>query len=339
MNDDELRKGFISKSELLEYITEEDIFSLVFGFKPVEYQYVTSPFRKDTRPGCWFQRDVHTGKLRFTDFGNSDFIGNIKMTNIDCFDAVQVYFKLPNFYRTLEFIKEKLIDNKSVKNKIKVFKPIERKAVEVFIDTRDFDTRDKRFWESYGISKQNLIDDKVFPIKEFKMTNTKKGDIISKTNYLCYCYTNFRSNHKKIYRPFHSKRFTGNCVADDIGEIDSLPDYGRLLVISKSYKDCRVIRNYNYTSIWFQNEGMIPSERILLDLSKRFTNIVVFFDNDEPGMKACKKVVDVINNIFTNKAKGLNLPVNLLHHGIKDPADLFKKKGPKHLYNFLNNNI
>ena len=34
--------------------TEEDIFELVFKFKPKEFDYVKSPFRKDDSAGCWF---------------------------------------------------------------------------------------------------------------------------------------------------------------------------------------------------------------------------------------------------------------------------------------------
>ena len=40
--------------------------------------------------------------------------------------------------------------------------------------------------------------------------------------------------------------------------------------ITKSYKDCRVLRNLGLNSIWLQNEVAIPSRNIFEDLCKRF---------------------------------------------------------------------
>ena len=67
---EEFERGFINKKKILEYVSEEQIFELVFGFEPVECEYVESPFRDDRNPGCWFQY-CPSGKLRFVDFANS----------------------------------------------------------------------------------------------------------------------------------------------------------------------------------------------------------------------------------------------------------------------------
>lgn len=339
---DNLERGFINKQQILEYVSERDIFELVFGFKPVEYRYVTSPFRPDNNPGCWFQTDVASGKLRFVDFANEETINGINMNNIDCFDAVQVYFKLNNFYKVLEFIKDKLIDGKNIKHKIRVFKPKEKKEVLIHIDTRNFDARDGRFWSKYGISKQNLIDDGVFPVRRFNLLNTRNGDILKRVYDPCYSFNNFSGDRKKLYRPFQkgSNRFITNCKADDIGEIDSLVKYGQELVISKSYKDCRVLRNHNLDSIWFQNEGMIPSDDVLVELCRRFTKIVVFFDNDEAGIIASEKVKNKINSFFPGKARNLYIPEHFnTQFDISDPSDLYRIKGPKHLQQFINDKL
>lgn len=338
----DLERGFISKAKILKYVSEEEIFSLVFGYKPLEYRYVTSPFREDDKPGAWFQRDITKGRLRFSDFANTDVINGIKMNNIDCFDAVQVYFKLSNFYKTLEFIKKQLIDGKDLSNNIKVFKPQIRERVIINTDIRAFEYRDQLFWQSYGITKQNLIDDQVFAIKKFEMLNTRSGDITKRVNDLCYCFSDFDEERKKLYRPQKkgSSRFLTNCIADDIGGINSLPRYGQLLVIKKSYKDYRVIKNHDYSTIWFQNEGMIPSMNILIPVLKRFTKVVVFFDNDNAGILAGKKVRDVINSYVPGKASSLFLPPSLNEsYSITDPSDLYKIKGSNHLQEFLNNNL
>lgn len=338
---DKLQKDFISKEKVLQYLTEEQIFELVFGFIPVEYEYITSPFRIDGNPGCWFSYSTDR-KLRFTDYGNPDVIQGISMMNIDCFDAIQVYFKLQNFYQTLNFLKDKIINGfQGITQAYQKAEKVNKSSVIINIDARDFESKDRRFWEPYGISKNDLIEDKVFPVKRMGLLNTKKGDIIKRLNDSCYAYTNFQQRRKKLYLPFKkgSKRFITNCTQNDIGELNSLPMSGDLLVISKSYKDCRVIKNQNYNSIWFQNEGMIPSNDILLSLSRRFKYLVVLFDNDDAGIKAGKKVTDKINSLFNRKAMHIYLPQHLLEKGIKDPSDMYKLKGPRHIQQFLKNNL
>ena len=83
-----------------------------------------------------------------------------------------------------------------------------------------------------------------------------------------------------------------------------------------------------YNSVWIQNEGMIPSNEILIALGKRFKNIAVFFDNDEAGMIAGKKLTNKINVLHRFKAYHVHLPEELNEErGISDPSDMYKKKG------------
>lgn len=338
-----VESGFISKDKILEYVSQGDIFQLVFGFKPVEFEYITSPFREDTNPGCWFEIDLNTNKLRFTDFADTRVINGVKMSNIDCFDSVMVYFGLPNFYKTLEFIKAKLIDGKDIKHDIvhKIYtKPKKKvkKKVKILMNTRDFFLIDRNFWETrYGISKQNLIEDKVFPIRKFKLFGTKTGDHMFRTDDIAYAYTEFKSGNKKIYRPKKkgSRRFITNCDADDVGGMNTNIKSGRLLVITKSYKDYRVLRNLGLNVRWLQNEGMFPKSTEFWDLIKNFDKVVVFFDNDPAGIKASNELVNLINFTEINKASAVHLPVELLKKNISDPSDLVHKRDQQELISFL----
>lgn len=327
--------GYISKDKLLEYVTEEDIFELVFLFKPVEFEYVTSPLRHDTNPGCWFERDITTGKLQFRDFGDGD-------KPLDCFDVVQRYFKIPNFYRTLDFVKKALIDGKGIKADIKHIKPkIKREVatktrVKILVRTRPFNNADRKFWQPYGITKRQLIEDKVFPISQFKLVGTKKGDVSVRPQKIAYAYTEFDKEMKKIYQPYLKKfKFATNCDQNAVGGIKNLSPFGRQLIITKSYKDYRVLKNQGLNSIWFQNEGQIPSLEILLNLCKRFDSIVVFFDNDDTGIEAANKVVSLINQHIPGKARRICIDISMLKFGIKDPSDLHKRKGRRTLTDFL----
>lgn len=346
--DDITDSGFISKDKILEYVSEKDIFELVFGFKPEEFEYVTSPFREDSNPGCWFEIDINTNKLRFTDFADTRVIKGVKMSNIDCFDAVKIYFGLPSFYKTLEFIKAKLIDGKDIKHDIvhhkvknKQVKKRQKKQVKILVNTRDFFIPDKNFWLSrYGITKENLIEDKVFPIKRFKLLDTKTGDHSFRTNDIAYVYTEFKSGNKKIYRPKKkgNKRFITNCTADDVGGMNTNIKSGRLLIITKSYKDYRVLRNLGLNVRWLQNEGMFPKSEEFWTLIDNFDKVVVFFDNDSAGIKASEDLVNLINYPEGNKASSVYLPTELLERGISDPSDLVHKRSEQELINFLKSN-
>lgn len=336
-------RGYITKDSILKYVSEEEIFGLVFGFIPEEGEYVTSPFRLDKRPGCWFEY-APNGKLIFKDFGNSTTWRGIRLSHLDCFGAVQYYYQLPNFYKTLEFIKNVMIDNAEVVLKPRrVHSVIERrpmKGVKIHIEPRPFQEVDRQFWEPYGITSSNLIEDDVYAIGRYQLLNTKKGNIRKEVITPCYSYSGFEEGRKKLYFPYRKKkRFITNCTPNDIGEIESLPLFGDQLILSKSYKDCRVLRNQGITSVWLQNEGSVPGEEIITTLSERFTNIIVFFDNDYAGITASIKIRDIINSFYPQKARNLYLPEILLNKNITDPADMYSTLGKKNLLQFLKFNF
>jgi hypothetical protein len=331
-NSDKLdRRGFISKESILSLVTQEDIFELVFKYKPQEFEYVVSPLRNDDVPGCWFS--LHdNGILYFVDFGNS-------RTHSDCFNIVQDYFKFPNFYLTLEFIYSTLIRGKEEELKpapIKVeVKKETKKRVKLLIEARPFNAHDGHFWSQYGISKKNLIEDKVFPISRLYALNTKTGSHVIECKDLAYSYTDFSDSRKKIYFPLRKgkSRFITNCTKDDVGGINTISPYCKQLIITKSYKDYRVLKNSGKHVIWFQNEGMVPNDLIINKLVK-LNEIIVWFDNDHAGITASEKIKQQLNSIVPGKAKNLWLPERGLELGIKDPSDC-KAKDPYYYEQFL----
>lgn len=336
-------KGFINKDDILKYVTEEQIFELVFGFQPKEYDYVVSPFREDNNPGCWFNYSSN-GKLRLSDFGNTGSYGKIKLNNIDCFDAVQVYFKLPNLYQTLLFIRKHLIFGKNLpemEHTTLLVNNKKKRDVQINFDARLFNNNDGKHWSRFEISSNNLIEDKVFAVKRFKILNTKNGNWNCRTYDLCYAYTEFEDGRKKLYRPFQKgkNRFVSNCTPNDIGGLHTLEPFGNLLVITKSYKDWRVLKNQGIRNvIWFQNEGMIPSDNILMPIISRFKRVVVFFDNDNTGILQSQRISNLVNSYTRDKSSHLYLPEYYYNESITDPGDLIWKKGKKVLNNFLYQN-
>lgn len=332
-NSDKLdRRGFISKESILSLVTQEEIFELVFKKIPQEFELVCSPLRVDKNPGCWFEYSIDN-KLRFIDYGNPNVFQNIRLNNIDCFDMVQAYFKIPNFYLTLDFIKNNLLikkENTAATHTIKQIKPTELKVknkTKIVIESRPFEQKDILYWKQYGIFPKQLIEDKVLPLKKLFILNGKKGSFhIDCSIDLAYSYNDFEEARKKIYFPLKKgkKRFITNCTRNDVGGINSISQYSKQLIITKSYKDYRVLKNSGKNVVWFQNEGMIPDKTIINKLGK-LSDIIVWFDNDQTGIQASEKIKQYLNSISPGIAKNLWLPEKALELGIKDPSDCLAK--------------
>jgi len=314
------RRGFISKESILSLVSQEDIFKLVFNYTPVEFEYVTSPMRKDETPQCWFSYHLN-GVLYFIDFASTN------RTHSDCFNVVQDYFGIPNFYLTLEYVYTHLIQGKAITAPIRV-QPIivkeVKKKVKILVEARPFNLMDKNFWQPYGIQKKELIQDKVFPFSRFYALNTKNGNVTAQCSDIAYSYNEFKNGKKKLYFPLRKgrHRFITNCGKDDIGGLHSLSQYSKQLIITKSYKDWRVLKNKGKNVIWFQNEGMFPDKKLLYSIIKQYPQIIILFDNDQAGIYASGRLKDYINTFYPNKTQSLCLPISLLDYNVKDPSDL-----------------
>ncbi len=337
----------LEDTEILKRATEEEIFGIVIQDEIVEgrgFKY-KAPYRTDNVGDCYFER--YDGVLRFIDFASP-----YMFKSMDCFEFIKRTYNV-GYFEALKIINEELGlglgDNLGkVKNVIHECGNVEEKNVKkvikervITILPRQFNYKDKQFWSKYEITKQNLIDDGVIPIELYQSVS-RKGKYFSIRPFdICYAYTEFENNKKKIYRPNaankEAKWFT-NCSQNDIGGIKHLPVKGDKLVITKSYKDYRVLKNMGIKNvIWFQNEGMIPSKKILKDLLKRFKEIIIWFDNDNAGISNGRIVVGYLKSLSNNNiVRSVILPPKLLQQfGIKDPSDYISDKGRDALLEFI----
>jgi len=88
-------------------------------------------------------------------------------------------------------------------------------------------------------------------------------------------------------------RFITNCGKDDIGGLPIRRDCDTI-VITKSYKDYRVLTNIGLTVIWLQSETLIPKEQLNKILENK-SKVVIIFDNDRVGIEASLKLKDFID--------------------------------------------
>jgi hypothetical protein len=339
----------LTKENIFEALdSQEDVFNLIINEeikldKEVLYK---APYREDKHGDCYFE--YYKNILYFVDFPDGlpknciAFI--MRCYNIGFLEAMELInntFKLGLGLNNIETISDKKIIYNSIPKPLIEEKIIRDKTIKIF--PRDFEIKDKKFWFKYGITKKQLIQDKVIPIKAFEAYN-KKGELFNKMVSVGYAFTDFPKGRMKIYCPYENKRgkwFT-NCNSNDIGNINNLKP-SKVLIITKSYKDCRVLRNLGLNSIWFQNEGMIPNKKILFEILNRVPKIYVWFDNDTVGIAKSLAIVNYLkslkSNISDDNIINITLPPILLEKHIKDPSDYIENCGKASLLDFINQKI
>lgn len=345
--------GYIDVDYILSLVSEAEIYSMVFGIIPKDGMYITSPFRNDTNPGCYFKTNAN-GELLFYDWANSsEYITatgyTINMICINCFQAVQIYYDLDTFPNTLQFILDWINHNKCDKfirpteelvvNNHKNFLGHTNSEISIYVTQRDFTTFDRDYWKQYGISSQNLIDDNIHSIGKYVINREGESvEYYTKYYQLAYQLSNIQKR-TKLYFPNNKHRFLNTYRSSDIGCFNSLPEHGELLVISKSYKDCRVLRNFGLTSVWFQNETVIPKGIQVDNLFDRFKQIVIFYDNDEAGINGAEKVQKYYQLYYKNSVKTVRLKKSYVKENITDISDLYRYKGKEDVKEFITSKI
>lgn len=334
----------LNEEEILKRVSQEEIIEMALGYKPVPYQRITSPLKKnDTKPGAWFE--WYNGKLFFQDFGDNP-------THRICFKFIADFYNV-SFRDALKLVNTHFQLGLGSSDEMEKPKPVifhnphqnqvqhaSKQRTHIIYHPRPFNLQDKKFWfDRYKIGKQQLIDDEVTALiwyKFYSMTHNKW--VIIRPSDVAYCYTEFKE-HVKVYRPFSPDKrgkWLSNCDENDIGGLSLLPPTGSVLTISKAYKDYRVLKNQGLSStIWFQNEGCVPTEEIIRDLCSRFPRIYIFFDNDEGGIKNALKLAEIFNSFSPGIASPIWLPEILLQSHITDPSDLIWKRSQTELKHFL----
>lgn len=324
----------VTRRLVLERVSQECIFEYILK-EPVdtERKYI-SPFRVDKNAGCYFRYD-NNNVLWFWDWAAYP-------NHYDCFQLYEKVMCIPHetvyehIYHNVKENESYAVSGHSSSSKKRV---ITKQNSIITILEKNWDKKEIEYWQQYGITQIQLDNDKVKPVKAV-MISKGTNNFSFQVENMAFAYTDFEKGHKKIYQPLNKKgKWYTNCSADDIGNINKISNYGDLLIITKSYKDCRVIRNCGYVDcIWFQNEGMCPSKKSLETLLQKFRKIRLVFDNDRAGIEAADKIREKLSKIH-NDVKFFHMPEELYEQGIKDPSDFVKAESYKKLKQFLKENV
>lgn len=326
----------LTKENIYKYISSYEIFKTYSSeFKDLNKSFF-SDFREETHPSC--QITIFNGDLLYTDFG----LGK----SFRAIDFVMYKFNL-NYYEALEKINRDFNLNLGVlidKDIDKKFKITPRKSLNesfiinksfsknnrvklIQIKQRDFTKEDLAYWGKYGIKKETLKLFNVTPISHFWID----GNMFYAHKY-SYSY-NFELIdgvfRRKIYQPFSKYKWLSNGGKIIQGK-SVIPDKGDLLVITKSLKDVMTLYELGYYAVSPPSESSFIDKAYIKELQERFTNIYIFFDNDEAGITFASKYKELYNI-----GKSIIIPNEYNAKDISDFTCIYGINSAKNLINFL----
>lgn len=313
----------ITKDLILSKFSEEQIMEYYLNI-PVRKGLFRSPLRRDRQPTCSFYRN-NSGTLIFKDFATGQ--------HLNVFDIVQYIHKC-NYFEALRIIANDLniVNDKTLhKNNGKInLNPIKIKDKEVSkiqIEIQDFTDNELKWWGKYGITLDILKKFNVYSCKHIFLNNNLFATSQQHCPIFGYYGGKIQDNKEKIelWRCYFPKRktyrFVTNWPSKKIQGFNQLPKKGKLLVITKSMKDCLSMYSCGITACAPCSENLFVADKVLEDLKKRFKYIVVFYDNDLPGISNMIKIKE--------KHPELNFFFIPRSYEAKDFSDFYAKYGRK----------
>ena len=316
----------ITKEYLLSKHSEEIYMTYYLGI-PVKKGLFKSPLRRDKSPTCSFYRNK-SGELIFKDF-NGSFYGN--------FVAVVMYKYGLSYYKALNQIAVDfgLINGQPAK--VKKIPTVEKfrdtGTSDIRVEIKEYSKKELDWWKSFGVMSETLNKYKVFSCKNIFLNGNLF--ITSSKDSLMFGYYEGKKDGIEYWRIYFPKRttyrFLSNTPSKLVQGYAQLPKKGKLLVITKSMKDCMVLYSMGIAAIAPNSETLFISDKMLSDLKEKFKHIVVFYDNDLPGisnMNKIKKEHPELNYFWIPRK-----------YGAKDISDFYKMFGKDKTIEFIKENI
>lgn len=315
----------LTKDLILSRFSEEQIMEYYLHI-PIKRGLFRSPLRRDKEPTCSFYRNS-SGALIFKDFATGQ--------HLNVFGVVQEIFKC-NYFESLKIIANDfgIVKNRDIprnpgkinENPIKIE---DKETSKIQVEVQDFTDLELKWWGKYGITKEILSKFNVYSCKHVFLND----QLFAKSQQHCPIFGYYGNKYQglELWRCYFPKRksfrFITNWPSKKIQGFDQLPKSGKLLVITKSMKDVMCLHSCGITACAPNSENLFVSDSILEDLKSRFKYIVVFYDNDRPGLYNMTKIRrEHPELIYTYIPK---------HFGSKDISDFYADHGRKETINLI----
>ena len=276
----------ISREFLLSKNSEETYMAYYLGI-PVKKGLFRSPLRNDQHTTCSFFRG-RTGNLYFKDFATGQCLTfeGVVMEKYHCtyHNALKIIAKDFGYIQT------------SIQKEVKkpLIQPKFEGEKETFIqvEIKDFSESELKWWNSFGMTEQTLKKYKVYSIKTVFLNGNIYAQSTQHSPIYGYYFGKKGSIEQwRIYIPKRKEfRFIGNVSTKTIQGYKQLPEYGKLVVITKSMKDTMLLSSLGIPAIAPNSETQFVSEKVLEELKERFKNIVLLYDSDLTGVRFMNKI-------------------------------------------------
>lgn len=319
MNIDFSIKPKITKDLILSRFSEEQLMEYYLHV-PVKKGLFRSPLRKDRRPTCSFYRNG-SNTLIFKDFATGQHLNIFgvvqEMFHCDYFEALRI------IANDMGIVRDKSLQKNSGKINEHPVRMQDKEMSKIQVEVQDFTDLELKWWGKYGITLETLKRFNVYSCKHVFLN----GQLVAKSQQHCPIFGYYGKKYQgiELWRCYFPKRtsfrFITNWPSKKIQGYDQLPKSGKLLVITKSMKDCLSMYSCGITAIAPCSENLFVSDNVLEDLKKRFRYIVVFYDNDLPGISNMRKIQKdhpELNFFFIPRC-----------YGAKDFSDFYAKYGRK----------
>lgn len=262
---------YLHTSVILDKISEYDIFRYYCpNFKNLGEKFC-SELRKDTTPSVSIV--LWNNRLLYKDFGYPDHTFN-------CFSYVMYKYTI-DFVECLKMISRDFnlgLDVSTGTSKARTYNydytTIPKKKSIIKIRKRDWEYKDIKYWENYGITKELLVSFAVYPITHFWINDAR-----FRSDSLSYAYR-FDTGYK-IYQPYSTdSKWFSNVSKKTVQGYNQLPESGDTLFITSSLKDVMCLTAMGFHAIALQSEMLFPEKELIDELKSRFLTILVLYDND-----------------------------------------------------------
>lgn len=300
----------------------------VFRYYCTPFKTLNKPFcselRKDKSPTCSVA--CFNSKFIYKDFATGDTYDEVsyiqRKYNLSFIEALAVInrdFNLdlqsnvqPNAQPTMMYfgVPDKSID----------VGKLEKESTYIKVKIRNWNPdSDKKYWkDKYGYSNKQLRYFNVHPIQYFWINERMyscKGN-----SYAYYLGKEGDRDIWKIYQPLEdkSKKWFSNANKCHIQGDKQLPETGDRLFITSSLKDIITLRKLGFYAVAPSSESTPLDLDKIEEYKKRFKELVIFYDNDEPGIVAANKHSKLYD------CRYIMIPIL---SNLKDPSDYVEEYG------------
>lgn len=319
----------LNKEFILSKISEKEIFDRYVN-QPYKFGELLKSNLRNNDDTNSLNIFIRNNELRYKDFGHS--YGN-------CFEYVKNLYRC-EYKKALEIIASDfnivpgLITNSEPKPNHIVAEDFMAFQKTIIPVKRGWKLLDKEYWtDRYYIPLTMLIDYNIFAANYVYLKNRPDNMFIwghHIDDNPIYCYQ--IDNVFKVYRPLSQDKrgkWLSTTKENDIQGIKQLPKKGELLIITSSMKDVLVLKVLGYDAIALGGEGNNIPDKILDYLYACYDNIIIFYDNDEPGLRYAAQTAENISSSY------IHIPTEYKEKDISDFIDTYRIEETVKLMNKL----